>query len=872
MNDDALKSLVARAESGNADAQYELAVLMLDESVPDYEDWAVDRGKGSKALEHGARWLVIAAQNGHSEAQNDLAKRYHYGIDFPENQSKAFEWFSKAAESECAESQFFLGEIYTADDVVAYDIETALAWYERSARNGNQWAQLALFDIYRNGADLSLPDLEKSLYWGRKAGEQGNLAAQVSLGKMFFEGDTVARDPLEAAFWLHLSADFDDDAKSLLATLYFNGHGVEKDIARAAELFRSLARKGDSEAMVQLALVLFEMERPPHDEIHGWLVRASEAGNFHARDMLEEIESSKEFDSVPEQEGLEAEASKIEEEYRNAAAARTAEQWQALAEAGDADTQFSYARMLEDGKFLQCDIDEAVRWYRRSAEQGHVGALWSLSKCYESGLGVEQDEEQALQLLHEAARGGSADAQLQLGWQYFFGTKVQEDRSKAFELFKAASDRFNLSALVWQGHCYQHGAGVSQDRTRACELYLKAAKLGMPSAQFKLGMMYLLGWGVAQNSEEAAQWLDRAARRNHTASMVELGRLHLTGDGVEESQELAVDLFRQAAELGDPDGLAALSYIDVVWKNDLRCGASGDVSKSEGDKWLGKLIAGKYSILSRLPDEGVHRVYKARNVFSERIFSIKILAPFKGLRLNDVAIQRFHRDAKNVSRLDHSNLVRLHDFGIASGDQPYLVLDFNRGVSLEELLKKDGPFEVERCIAIFLQIVDGLSVAHDAGVVHRDICPANILLVDQRTPLELAKIVDFGFAKRLSPEAEQLDPLSINGPVSGIPAYLSPEQCQGKPLDSRSDIYSLGCVLFETLTGVRAIRGNSFFEIICSHLYQPPSSIREVRPEANFDRDLDAVIRKMMAKDPSARYQNLEELREDLIQLLAAAA
>lgn len=861
MNDDALKCLLARAESGNADAQYELAILMLDESSPEDDSWEVDCGKGSKALEQGCRWLVVAAQNGNRDAQTDLAKRYHYGIDFSENQTKAFEWFSKAAESECAEAQFFLGEIFTADDVVPYDIETALTWYERSAQNGYQWAQLALFDIYRNGADLSVPDLEKSLHWGRKAGEQGNLSAQVSLGKMFFEGETVARDPLEAAFWLHLAADLDDDAKSLLATLYFSGHGVEKNIAKAAELFRSLARKGDSDAMVQLSLVLSEMYKPPHDEIHSWLIRASECGNMHAREMLEEIEAAKQSDHS------------LEKEFQSLVGApRTASQWRALAEAGDADAQFCFARMLEDGNDLQGDIDEAVRWYRRSAEQGHIGATWHLSKCYESGLGVEQDEEKALDLLHEAADGGNADAQLQLGWQYFFGSKVEEDQAKAFQLFKCASDEWNLSALVWQGHCYQHGAGVSQDRVKACELYRRAADLGMLGAQFKLGMMYLLGWGVEQNSVQAAQWLDRAARNNHTASMVELGRMHLTGDGVEESQELAVNLFRQAAELGDPDGLAALSYVDAVWKNDLRCGASTDVSKIESDNWVGRLIAGKYSILSRLPDDGVHRVYKARNVFSERIYSIKILAPFKGLRLNDVATQRFQREAKAVSRLDHPNLVRLHDFGIASGDQPYLVLDYNRGVSLEDLLKKDGPFDTERCIAIFLQIVDGLAVAHDAGVIHRDIRPENILLVDPRTPLELAKIVDFGIAKRLSPEGEQLDPLSITGPVTGTPAYLSPEQCQGQELDCRSDIYSLGCVFFETLTGMRAIRGNSFFETVCSHLYQPPASIIEARPEANFNRQLDAVVRKMMAKDPSARFKDLDDLREELIQLLAAAA
>jgi TPR repeat protein len=857
MNDDALKSLVARAESGNADAQYELALLILDESAPDDGSWEMDSSRDSKALEQGSRWLVLAAINGCPEAQTDLAKRYHYGIDFPENQSKALEWFSLGADNGCAEAQFFLGELYTADDVVAYDIETALSWYELSAKNGNQWAQLALFDIYRNGADLSLPDLEKALFWGRKAAEQGNLSAQVSLGRMFFEGETVQRDPMEAAFWLHLAADLDDDAKFLLATLYFNGHGVEKNIARSAELFRSLARKGDAEAMVQLALVLSEMFRPPHDEIHSWLAKASEAGNLHAREMLEDIEAAEEVYS-------------IKEDFRKAIGPpRTASQWRALAEAGDAEAQFSFARMLEDGRDLQGDCEEAVRWYTLAAQQNHVGALWHLSNCYQSGLGVEQDEDMALKFLQLAAEGGNADAQLQLGWQYFFGSKVSEDKVKAFQLFKQSSNQWNLSALVWQGHCYQHGAGVSLDRKKACELYRTAADLGVVGAQFKLGMMHLLGWGVDQNSEEAARWLQKAAERDHTPSMVELGRMHLTGDGVKESQTEAENLFRKAAGLGDPDGLAAMRYIEDVWR--VETPARVELHEQvEDDDFLGQVIGHKFSVLSRLGDGGSSRVYKAKNVFTDRIVAMKLLSV--QLKINDVAIQRFQREAKSLSRLDHPNLIRLHDFGITSGDRPYLVVDFIRGTSMEDLLKQDGPFDVDTGIDLFLQIVDGLCTAHDAGIVHRDIRPGNIMVIEPRTPSQLAKLVDFGIAKLFAENADQFDPLSCTGQVEGTPVYMSPEQCQGQAPDARSDIYSLGCVFFEALTGIRAVRGNSFFETICSHLYQAPASIVEARPEANFEGGLDVVIRKMMAKDPNARFQDLHALKEELIRLRAAAA
>lgn len=942
MDDNALKSLTARAQSGDADAQYQLAVLILDGEMfePDDSSWEVDRAHG-KELEEGSRWLIMAARNGNREAQTDLAKRYHYGIDFPENQTRAFEWFTLAADNECGEAQFFLGELFTGDDVVPYDIETALQWYERSAANGYQWAQLALFDIFRHGADLRLPNIETAVYWGRKAGEQGNLSAQVGLGKLFFEGELVERNPMEAAFWLHLAADLDDEAKYLLAILYFHGQGVDKKVAKSAELFRSLARKGDADAMVQLALVLSEMFRPPHDEIHSWLIKASALGHVHAREMLEEIESS----NRPVEGSNEFKTAEGQQ--------RTPSQLHALAEAGDAEAQFGLARLLEEGRELQGDYKEAVRWYQLAAAQGHAAAQWSLSTCYQAGLGVEPDEQKAIEFLQRSAGGGNPDAQLQLGWQYYFGSIVAEDKRKAFQLFKNASEQWNLNALVWQGHCYEHGAGVVSDRRKACELYRKAAELGIINAQFKLGMMYWRGLGVRQNCEEAADWFSRAARHNHSAALVELGRMHLTGDGVARSKFQAEIFFRRAAELGDADGkfelgrlllLADDRDIDIAIKQVTEAAEENVVeaqlylanlyeqghgslqpdiglaakwyqtAANNGDKdakyrltallsrdgsrlcdllnsmldedvstndrpsskclsegnWQGEMIANKFVVLSLLADDQFGRTYKARNVFTDRIVAIKVLRTWR--KSDDMLIRRFQREAKAISRIAHANLIRLHDFGIGAGAAPYIVQEYLRGSSLEALLKQEGSIDLERCLSIFLQILDGLTVAHEAGIIHGDIRPGAITILNARSGQETAKLVDFGVARLFLDPCQEIDRIILSGFATGTPTYLSPEQFQGQALDSRSDIYSLGCVLFEALTGQRAISAGSFFETLCAQLYQPPASIIQTRPEAKFSHQLDAVVSKMMAKDPNARYQDLLHLRENLIQVLAAAA
>lgn len=918
-----MKSLITRAESGDAHAQYELALLLLDDnSATEDRCWDVDSANG-KELEQGCRWLIVAARNGVLEAQTDLAKRYFYGIDFPENQDRALEWFTKAAESDCGEAQFFLGEIFTGDEIVPYDIETALTWYERSAKSGFKWAQLALFDIYRNGADLSVPDMEQALFWGRKAGEQGSVVAQLTLGRMLFEGNQVERDPVEAAFWLHLAADRDDESKQLLATLYLHGHGVEKNIAKSAELLRSLAHKGDTEAMVQLAIVLSEMFRPPHEEIHSWLIQASELGNSHAREILEEIEGSL---KTPEA---------VQEEFKTSIGPeRTASQWRALAEAGDIEGTFCLARLLEDGNDVQGDYEEAFRWFKRAADQGHPAAQWHLSRCYQAGLGVRPDAQQSLELLIRSARGGNSDAQLQLGLQYYFGINTGVDKRKAFQCFKNASEQWNLNALVWLGDCFQQGAGIVSDRRKACELYRKAADLGVVRAQFKLGLMHSNGWGVRQNSEEAARWFTAAAQGNHAGALVELGRMYLSGDGVEESECQAQNFFRRAANLGDADGDFELGRLLLLSERDFKNALShilaaaneehleaqmylgGIFEQGHGDcapdareaakwyhraalcgnkdaklklallisnepalsEWLDHLIdgnqivydldiRGRYHLLNLLSEDSSGRTFKAKDAFTDRVVSVKLLRQFK--ECDSTAVKRFLREAKSVSRLCHPTLNQCFDFGIIGDGTPFIVFEYTGGRSLDAVLKEDGPLDVERCISLFVQIIEGLSSAHEIGVVHRELKPANIMLAGESTLYETAKVIDFGVTKLFCDV--EFKRLTVSENVAGTFSYCSPEQCQNQSLDSRTDIYSLGCVMFEALTGKRAIEGGSYIDAVSKHFGDHPASIIEARPEAGFSQQLDAMIRKMMAVDPIWRYQDLSTLRQELLNLLAPA-
>lgn len=280
------------------------------------------------------------------------------------------------------------------------------------------------------------------------------------------------------------------------------------------------------------------------------------------------------------------------------------------------------------------------------------------------------------------------------------------------------------------------------------------------------------------------------------------------------------------------------------------------------DPMIGTCLMGKYDIIDVVGHGGMGVVYKGRQVLMERTVAIKML---QSQHIADSqSVQRFLREGKASCRMNHPHVITVYDFGITpQSGQPFIVMDFLEGISLSDMIKQDGQVSVERSIKILTQATDALDHAHRAGVIHRDLKPSNIMLVEYEDEKDFVKIVDFGVAQLIGAGGEQ-QRLTQMGEVCGSPVYMSPEQCQGLELDARSDIYSMGIVVFETLTGRLPLIGKTMVETMSKHISEMPPRFSEVRPDLYIPERLEAVIWKAMAKDPANRHQTMAELCRDL--------
>ena len=270
-------------------------------------------------------------------------------------------------------------------------------------------------------------------------------------------------------------------------------------------------------------------------------------------------------------------------------------------------------------------------------------------------------------------------------------------------------------------------------------------------------------------------------------------------------------------------------------------------------------IGDRYEIDGVLGRGGMGIVYKGKHVLMNRPVAIKMLHPEHAADNNVVA--RFQTEAQTLSQLSHPNLVSVFDFGITANNEPYMIMDFHAGQSLDHYLVAQGPLDSEIGLQIFKQVLSGLSIVHKAGIVHRDIKPSNII-VSQIPNLEV-KIVDFGIAKNPNTEKERLK-ITCTGEVIGTPRYMSPEQCTGKELDARSDIYALGCVMYECFTGKATFDGGSFYDMVRLHLNETPSRLPFFQPGVSHPKELVEIIFKALNKNPDDRYQSAEEMLEAL--------
>ncbi len=289
----------------------------------------------------------------------------------------------------------------------------------------------------------------------------------------------------------------------------------------------------------------------------------------------------------------------------------------------------------------------------------------------------------------------------------------------------------------------------------------------------------------------------------------------------------------------------------------------GELVPLVGDPLVGTTFAEKYEILSILGEGGMSVVYKARHKYMERVVAVKLL--HEHLVGDPLAVQRFERESKAASSLSHQNIVTVHDFGMTKKGQAYFVMDCLEGESLGEVLERDVRLTLADSISIFKQTCDGLEHAHKKGIVHRDLKPSNLVLIKQDDGSTLVKIVDFGIAKVIPKDGQAKQQLTQTGEIFGSPLYMSPEQCNGSELDHRSDIYSLGCLMYETLAGVPPFIGDNFINTVVKHINEPPPQFSKTAPEAAIPAQVEATINKCLAKDPADRYQNVAVLRQSLM-------
>jgi serine/threonine protein kinase len=282
------------------------------------------------------------------------------------------------------------------------------------------------------------------------------------------------------------------------------------------------------------------------------------------------------------------------------------------------------------------------------------------------------------------------------------------------------------------------------------------------------------------------------------------------------------------------------------------------------DPYIGKTLADKYEVLEMLGRGGMSIVYKVRHLFMQRLEALKMLRV--ELVSDGDALQRFQQESKAICTLRHVNVVRVLDFGLLPDDTPFLTMEYLEGKDLGEVLKADGAFPPERAIPLFAQLCDGLFHAHQRGVIHRDIKPSNILISKDSNGAELPVIVDFGIAKLLASDGSTMHKLTSTGQVFGSPLYMSPEQCSSKRADERTDIYALGCVLYQTLTGVPPIQGNSPVETMMRQMQEAPRPFVFVKPNHTIPHAIELCVLKALAKDPGDRYRNMNEFRKALLK------
>jgi eukaryotic-like serine/threonine-protein kinase len=289
---------------------------------------------------------------------------------------------------------------------------------------------------------------------------------------------------------------------------------------------------------------------------------------------------------------------------------------------------------------------------------------------------------------------------------------------------------------------------------------------------------------------------------------------------------------------------------------------------------LGRVIAGRFTVLSRIGEGAMGTVYRAKQAPMGREVAVKILRSERAL--DEASRARFLREARANSLLTSPNTVTVHDFGAGESGEFYLAMELLEGESLGQRLKRMGRLDPAAAIDTARQALRSLAEAHAKGIIHRDLKPDNLFYARVRTNEtyeEIVKVLDFGIAKMLRADEE----LAMNavetqaGTVFGTPRYMSPEQAQGKLLDPRSDLYSLGVILYQMLTGRPPFTDDDAIVVMARHIKTPPRPIREAAPEAHVPPEIENAVMRVLSKDPEGRPQSADVMSTELARVRDSA-
>ncbi len=283
--------------------------------------------------------------------------------------------------------------------------------------------------------------------------------------------------------------------------------------------------------------------------------------------------------------------------------------------------------------------------------------------------------------------------------------------------------------------------------------------------------------------------------------------------------------------------------------------------------FIGRVVAGRYRILAKLGEGGMGSVYRAEQISLKRTVALKLLR--SELSAEPGMVRRFNAEAELAAKLSHPNTVTLFDFGQDEDGSLFIAMEYLEGRSLREVLTREGPLSPGRALTISEQLCASLADAHSRGIVHRDLKPDNVMLVQRGRMTDVARVLDFGIAKLRDEQSDGANrPMTRAGDLLGTPQYMAPEQIRGETVDARTDIYALGAMLYEMVTGRLPFEGPTLMSILSKHLTEMPVPPRDRRPDLRISPSLNQLVMDALDKDPARRPASMDAFADRLARLV----